>query len=120
MALLIDISKFGVTFSNTYNRVSACNYVNALKKVIVQNDIDMSDPDNPVLVPPTESLEKTRKVEFTVSTYASKDSFEAQEEAISQKNYGFYIPESEAAVDVLDLCYAHLKSLPEFKDATDI
>jgi hypothetical protein len=119
MALLRDISKYGVTFSNTYNRVSACNYVNALKKVITQNELDTTDPANPVPVPPTVSWEKTRKVEFTVLTYLSQEAFENQEEVVDQKLYGFYVPVTETSVDVLDMCYAHLKTLPEFANAVD-
>ena len=119
MALLKDISKFGVTFSNTYNRVSACNYVNALKKVITQNELDTTDPENPVPVPPTESLVKTRRVEFTVLTYLSQQAFENQQEVVDTKVYGFYVPVEETTVDILDLCYAHLKTLPEFEGAQD-
>lgn len=119
MALLRNISKFGVTFSNTYNRVSACNYVNALKKVITQNEMDTTDPENPVLVPPTEGWQKTRRVEFTVLTYLSQEAFENQEEVIDTKVYGFYVPVSETSVDILDLCYAFLKTLPEFDGAQD-
>ena len=119
MALINDTLKFGVTFSDTYIRVSSCNYVNALKKVVTQNEMDMTDPENPVLVPPTVTWEKAKKVEFSTETYISQDSFEDRDESIDTKTHGFYVPVAETSVDLLELSYNHLKTLPGFEDATD-
>jgi len=119
MALINDINKFGVTFSDAYTRVGFCNYVNALKKVITHNELDMTDPENPVAVPPTVTWEKARKVEFSTETYTSETSFEEQADKIDSKTYGFYVSAEQTSLDVLDLCYNHLKNLPEFEDAID-
>ena len=119
MALITDINKFGVTFSNAYVKISACNYVNAFKKVVTQNELDMTDPENPIPVPPTVTCEKTKKIEFSTMTYLSQNSFEEQAESIDTKTYGFYVPAEETSVDILDLCYTHLKTLSEFNNAID-
>jgi len=119
MALLRNISKFGVTFSNTYNRIGSCNYVNALRKVITQNEMDTTDPDNPVLVPPTVSWVKSRKVEYVVYTYSSESAYNNQEDSIEIKSYGFYVDESVSDVNVLTMAYADLKKQEGYEDATD-
>lgn len=119
MALINDTLKFGVTFSDTYIRVNSCSYANALKKVITQNEMDMTDPDNYVPVPPTVTWEKAKKVEFSTETYTSQNSFEEQGESIDSKTLGFYVPVGETSIDILELCYNHLKTLPGFEDATD-
>tara|TARA_R110000822_G_scaffold261367_1_gene385998 strand:+ start:1025 stop:1387 length:363 start_codon:yes stop_codon:yes gene_type:complete len=119
MALINDTFKFGVTFSDTYTRVSACNYANAFKKVVTQNELDMTDLENPVPVPPTVTWEKTKRVEFSTTTYLSQDSFEEQAESIDTKTHGFYVPVEETSVDLLELSYSYLKTLPEFENATD-
>ena len=119
MALKRNLTKFGVTFSDVYTRIDSNNYVSAFKKEVTHSELDMTDPDNPVVVPPTTEWVKTKLINFNHSTFKNEAAFLAQEESMEQKSEGFYVPENATLIDILALCYAYLKTLPDFTGATN-
>lgn len=120
MALKRNLTKFGVNFSDVYTRVDSNNYVSAFKKEVTHGELDMTDPNNPVVVPPTTAWVKTKLIKFNHMTFKNEASFLAQEEPMEQKSEGFYVPQNASEIDILALCYAHLKTLPEFAGSVDV
>ncbi len=119
MALNRNLTKFGVNFSDVYTRVDSNSYTSAFKKEVTHSELDMTDPNNPVVVPPTTAWVKTKLIQFNYMTFINEASFLAQEEPMEQKSEGFYVPSNTTSIDILALCYAHLKTLPDFVGSVD-
>lgn len=120
MALKRNLTKFGVNFSDAYTRVDSNNYASNFKKEVSHSELDMTDPENPAVVPPTTSWVKTKLIQFNYSTFRNEAAFLAMEEPMEQKSQGFYVPQEASSIDILALCYAHLKTLPEFAGSVDV
>jgi len=119
MALTKDLTKFGVTFKNAYTRISSTKYATELKKEVVHNELDMTDPNNPVVVPPTITWINTKLVEVNYSTYSNSQSFTNREDSISHGTVSFLIEPGTTSIDILTISYNHLKTLPEFTGAAN-
>lgn len=121
MALQHNIEKFGVTFQNVYSRIGETSYANAWKEYLTYPEADYSDPDNPQPVPPISNYVKTRRYSFTVHTYINEESFLNRNPEVEVKDYGFFLTGSvSSSVNLLELGYNHLKSLPEFSGSIDV
>ena len=53
-------------------------------------------------------------------SYADADARTAGDEPMKQQNYQFDLETGSDAEDILTQAYAHLKTLDEFSDATDV
>lgn len=104
MAIKNNFSKFGVTFENAYTKIINVEYANSFTEEWVLSE-DLT-------VPPSKVLKKAIKVKFDANTYPSAES----QELLNVSTYHVVFPNGDALVES---CYSHLKSLPEFDGAID-
>ena len=104
MAITSNFEAFGITFENAYTRIGNVEYSNGL-----QEDWIMSEDPT---VAPVKQTSKIIRVKFNANTYAT---------ATAEKpiNVGEYHVVFETGDTLVESCYAHLKTLPEFTGAVD-
>lgn len=100
MALEMAISKYGFTANNGYHVI---DYVGYYKR----------------LVTPTVSTDE-KNASISVVSYSDKDARDAGSEPMKEQSYQFDVATGSDAEDILTQAYAHLKTLDEYKDATDV
>ena len=100
MALEMAISKYGFTPNNGYHVIDSVNY-------------------HKRLITPTVSTGE-KNASMSVVSYSDKDARDAGSEPMKQQNYQFDVETGSDAEDILTQAYTHLKTLDEFKNATDV
>tara|TARA_B100000287_G_scaffold398636_1_gene416196 strand:- start:182 stop:484 length:303 start_codon:yes stop_codon:yes gene_type:complete len=100
MALEMSISKFGFTANKGYHVIDSVNY-------------------HKRLITPTVSAGEKNASIYLVS-FADKDARDAGDEPMKQKTYQFDVATGSDAEDILTQAYTYLKTLDEYKDATDV
>ena len=100
MALEMAISKYGFTANNGYHVIDYVGYHKRLVSPTVNND------------------ENTGSI--TVVSYADKDARDARTEPMKMSNYNFKLETGSDAKDPATQAYTYLKTLNEYKDATDV
>ena len=100
MALEMSISKFGFTANKGYHVIDFVGYHKRLVTPTVNND------------------EKTGAI--TVVSYADKDARDAKSEPMKISNYHFTMDTTSDAKDSVTQAYTYLKTLDEYKDASDV
>lgn len=100
MALVKAISKYGFTANNAYHVIDAVKYYKRL-------------------ITPTVSTGELN-ASISLASYADVDARNAGDEPMKQQNYQFDLETGSDAEDILTQAYAHLKTLDEFADATDV
>ena len=98
MALEISYDKFGMTMGNCYVVIHNVNY-------------------NKGIMTPV-PLEHNASCE--VQYYANKAARDAKETPLHFAGFQFDVDTAQGADDLLTQAYAHLKTLDEFADATDV
>lgn len=104
MAITSNFEAFGVTFENAYTRISNVEYSNGLQ----ENWIMSEDPE----VAPVKEMVKILRVKFTAKTYANATA----DVPFRTEDYHVVF---ETGDTLVESCYAHLKTLPEFTGAQD-
>ena len=100
MALEMAISKYGFTANNGYHVIDYVGYHKRLVSPTVNND------------------ENTGSI--TVVSYADKDARDAKTEPMKMSNYNFKLETGSDAKDPATQAYTYLKTLDEYKDASDV
>ena len=100
MALEMAISKYGFTANNGYHVIDFVGYHKRLVTPTVNND------------------ENTGSI--SVVSYADKDARDAKSEPMKVANYHFPMETGSDAKNPVIQAYTYLKTLDEFKDATDV
>ena len=100
MALEKEISKYGFTANKGYHVVDSVRY-------------------HKRLVTPTVATGE-KNTSMSVVSYSDKDARDAGSEPMKQESYQFDLATESDAEDILTQAYAYLKTLDEFKDATDV
>tara|TARA_R100001198_G_C5092117_1_gene128422 strand:- start:222 stop:524 length:303 start_codon:yes stop_codon:yes gene_type:complete len=100
MALQMSISKYGFTANNAYHVIESVRYNKRLITPIVTTG--------------------EKNASISLLSYADADARTAGDEPMKQQNYQFDLATGSDAEDILTQAYAHLKTLDEFSDATDV
>ena len=100
MALEMAISKYGFTANNGYHVIDYVGYHKRLVSPTVNNDEDTGS--------------------ITVVSYADKDARDAKTEPMKMSNYNFKLVTGSDAKDPATQAYTYLKTLDEYKDASDV
>tara|TARA_B100001094_G_C17922070_1_gene666420 strand:- start:433 stop:735 length:303 start_codon:yes stop_codon:yes gene_type:complete len=100
MALEMAISKYGFTANNGYHVIDYVGYHKRLVSPTVNNDEDTGS--------------------ITVVSYADKDARDAKTEPMKMSNYNFKLETGSDAKDPATQAYTYLKTLDEYKDASDV
>jgi len=100
MALEMVISKYGFTANKGYHVIDYVGYHKRLVSPTVNNDEDTGS--------------------ITVVSYADKDARDAKTEPMKMSNYNFKLETGSDAKDPATQAYTYLKTLDEYKDASDV
>lgn len=100
MALELSISKYGLTASKGYAVITSMTY-------------------NKEIIQPSASVEGTDTV-ISVCLFADKAARDSGKEAMEYKSYNFDLDIKKDAKDALTQGYEYLKTLDEYKDASDV
>lgn len=115
MAITATVDKFGITFTDAYNKISRLTYESYDHQQYVQ--AEQVDPAEPI----TPTLEWVNKkiCYFEVETYASEATREAHAEPIYRTHFNFEPSISAEASDILVQAYEYLKAQAGYEDAVD-
>ena len=100
MALEKEISKYGFTANKGYHVIDSVRYHKRL------------------VTPTVATGEKNTGI--SVVSYSDKDARDVGLEPMKQESYQFDLATESDAEDILTQAYAYLKTLDEFKDASDV
>ena len=100
MALEMPFEKYGLTASKCYVVVTEVHYSKGLHQ-------------------PTPAIADTNSI-MTVLFYSDKNTRDADKEPMESRSISFKMNTASDAKDSVTQAYAHLKTLDEFKDATDV
>jgi len=100
MALQMSFTKYGLTAAKSYAVITSITY-------------------NKEINGPSASVEGTDTV-INVCIYADKDARDNKKEVMEYKSYNFDLDTKKDAKDILTQGYEHLKTLDEYKDASDV
>jgi len=100
MALEMSFEKYGLTASKCYVVVTGVHYSKGLHQ-------------------PTPAIADTNSI-MTVLFYSDKNTRDADKEPMESRSISFKMNTASDAKDSVTQAYAHLKTLDEFKDATDV
>jgi len=104
MAIVSNFEMHGVTFQNAYTRIGTVEYSNGLQ----ENWIMSEDPT----VAPVKEMVKILRVKIVAKTYATATA----ETPIHTDSHHIVV---EDGSNLVEACYAHLKTLPQFTGAVD-
>lgn len=118
MGLQNDFSKFGVTFTDAYHRITNLNYrVEEYRTPMMGSPVPTEGTGSAV---PTESQWAKRAYgSGEIETYATEAARTAHSESLARTHFSFNY-DLEAESTWIEQAYAHAKTLPNFTGSVDI
>lgn len=104
MALIAEVTRFGITLETAYHKIARLNYESIDHKSTDENG---------------SSWVKHVFCTFEVLTYSSEAARQAYAEPMYRELHTFVPTVAETAEDIITQAYAHLKSLDGYQNAVD-
>ena len=118
MGLQNDFSKFGVTFTDAYHRITSLNYrVEEYRTPMMGSPVPTESTGS---AEPAESQWTKRAYgSGEIETYATEAARTAHSESLARTHFSFNY-DLEAESTWIEQAYAHVKTLPNFTGSIDI